>query len=122
MATVNYEKIFTEVRGVQVIAWKGLKNGDTGQPYECAPWSDKSVQVSGTFGTGGNCRIEGSLMVSNPAWATLNDAQGNALDITIAKIETILEHTYQIRPNITAGDASTNLDVYLIMYSKQFGS
>jgi len=85
MATVNYEKIFTEVRGVQVIAWKGLKNGDTGQPYECAPWSDKSVQVSGTFGTGGNCRIEGSLMVSNPAWATLNDAQGNALDITIAQ-------------------------------------
>jgi hypothetical protein len=121
MAVVNYTKISNLPRGVQGVKWIGLGNGDTGQPFECVSWPDKSIQVLGTFGAGGNCRMEGSNMDSDtPTWATLNDPQGAALDITAASIEAVLEHSLKVRPNITAGDGTTSLDVYLIMTAKHF--
>jgi len=104
--------------GTKVIQWTGLLNGDTGEPYEFSGrYADKSVQVSGTFGTGGKCVVEGSNFVSSPVWATLNDAQGSALEIIAAKIKQVLENTNQIRPNITAGDGTTSLTVTMCISS-----
>jgi len=54
-----------------------------------------------------------SLMES-VRWAVLNDPQGNALSITAAKAEAILENPYQIRPKITVGDGNTDLMVFLL--------
>lgn len=99
-------------KGVTVVAWTPMANSDTGSPVSNGSYADRSVQVSGTFGAGGNARIEGSL--DGVTWATLTDPQGNALDITTAKIEAISENTLWIRPNITAGDGTTSLTVRII--------
>lgn len=119
MAVINYT-ILTRVKGIHIIAWLNLANGDTGSPFEGFAWPDKSVQVVGTFGTGGNCQIQGANMASSLVYAALNDPQGNVLDITTAKIETLLENTYWTRPSITAGDVATDLSVYLVACARHF--
>ena len=91
--------------------WTGLANGDTGAPLAWPPGSDKTVQVRGTFGTGGHCKIEGSLDGTN--YYVLTDPTGNALDFTSAGIKAITEHCPWIRPNITAGDGTTDLEVII---------
>ncbi len=40
--------------------WLGLANGDSGSPMELPAFADKSVQVTGIFGAGGELSIEGS--------------------------------------------------------------
>jgi hypothetical protein len=117
MAEKPYRIIATpfDSSGVKLILWENLILNDTGAPFMCPEFSDKSVQVIGTLGAGGNCQIKGSNIKDSPTWATLNDPQGNALDITAAKIETILENVYEIQPEITAGDETTDIDVYLLL-------
>lgn len=103
----------TDIRsGIVKVEWSGLLNTDTGSLVDRVEYADRSVQVTGTFGVGGNCRIEGSNDGAN--WATLTDPQGNALDITAAKIEAISENPLYVRPNITAGDGTTNLAVTIV--------
>lgn len=88
-----------------------LSNGDTGAPISKASYADRSVQVTGTFGAGGNMRWEGS---NATIYATLTDPQGNALDFTAAKIEAVTELCLISRPSVTAGDGTTALTVTLI--------
>ena len=78
--------------------------------------SDRSVTISGVFGAGGNCRIEGTneLDWTNPV--TLNCAlTGLPLDLIAVGIELIAENVYMIRPHITAGDGTTLLTVNLLL-------
>jgi hypothetical protein len=89
--------------------WSGLLNTDDGQPVESPPYADRTVQVTGTFGVGGNARIEGSNNGTN--WNTLNDPQGTPLNFTAGNIEVLLENPRFIRPIITAGDGTTNIAV-----------
>lgn len=98
---------------VHVTTWTGLANGDDGSPLQMPEAADRSVQVTGTFGAGGSVRLEGSNDGGN-TWATLTDPQGNALDITAAKIEAVTELTEYIRPRVTAGDGTTSLAVHLL--------
>ena len=95
------------------IKWTPLANGDDGQWFDTQDFPDISVQVFGTFGVGGNLRVQGTneLVPANPA--ILADSQGNALDITAAKIEQVLENVRWIRPIVTAGDGTTALTVQL---------
>jgi hypothetical protein len=113
MATINLVRdSLTTGFGVG-IGWTPLANGDVGQEWDTQDFPDVSVQVFGTFGAGGNLRIEGSNETTPTNWATLNDPQGNALDITGAKIEQVLELPRWIRPSVTAGDGTTALTVRL---------
>ena len=102
-----------------IVKWTGLLLNDTGKSYVMPYFSEKTVQVEGTFGTGGKCALQGSLMVSTPTFQTLNDPQGNVLEIAAAKIEAVLENVYQIRPNIIAGDGTTTLTCYLLLIGKR---
>lgn len=104
-------------RGTRIITWGPMANGDVGLPVEMPGRADRSIQVYGTFGAAGNCRVEGSNEPGTaPAnYATLVDPQGNALDFTAAKVEQILELTHHIRPRITAGDGTTALTVQLLI-------
>lgn len=99
-----------------VATWPAMTNGDEGEAIELANFADRSVQVFGDFGTGGNVRIEGSLDGIN--YAPLTDPQGNNLDINTAKIEAIVELVRWIRPRITAGDGSTSLTVTMLLKGK----
>lgn len=91
--------------------WPGLALGDEGAVELCSPVGDRTVQVSGTFGVGGNVRILGSL--DNVNFSVLTDPQGNPLDFAQGKIEAIMELVPYIKPQITGGDGSTNLKVTL---------
>lgn len=92
-----------------VITWSGLTNAtsDVGDAIEL-PYARKfTVQVTGTFGTGGNLRFQGSNDGTN--WAALNDVTGTNLNFTAAAIEAAVELPRYIRPSVTAGDGTTSL-------------
>lgn len=96
----------------EIVTWAGLLNTDDGSPYERVDFPDRSVQVSGTFGTGGTVVIQGTN--NGTAWHTLTDPQGNALSFTAAGLEQVQELTRQIRPLVTGGDGTTNLVVTML--------
>jgi len=116
MATRTYtaSRLQTVGDDVMVVTWAGLlqSSSDDGNAFTSPGWADRSVQVTGTLGVGGSVRIEGSNDGTN--YAPLTDPQGNALDITTLKIETVTELCAYIRPRITAGDGTTNLNVILL--------
>lgn len=97
---------------LSLATWTALANGNTGDSISCARWSDKTVQVKGTFGAGGSITLQGSN--DGSTWATLHNAQGNAITMTAAAIELIAENPRFIRPNVTAGDGTTALDVLIL--------
>lgn len=98
---------------VAKFSYAAMANGDTGTPIPWVQWADRSVQVTGTFGTGGTLRWEGSND-GGTTYAPLTDPQGNFLDFTEAKIEQVMELVELARPRVTAGDVTTALTVTLI--------
>jgi hypothetical protein len=99
-------------KGAHKSIWTGLLNGDSGLPITAATLSNKTVQVVGTFGTGGTVVIEGSNDGTN--YDTLTDPQGNALTFLAAGLKSILENPQYIRPNVTVGDGTTDLSVFIV--------
>lgn len=93
--------------------WTGLLNGDDGSWIEGHGYPDKSIQVFGNFGAGGELTVEGSNDGGTTA-AVLKDYAGNALTITAAGIYLIVQNTEKLRPNITAGDGATNLTAIVV--------
>ena len=116
MATIMPQRISTpfEGSGADIWVWRGIAASDDCLPVVCATYPDKSVQLEGAFG--GNLLIEGSI---NPdkttaVYRTLNDPQGNPLSaISAAKMETVLEHCYLIRPSAGAGVGATDVWLFL---------
>jgi len=92
--------------------WETLLNTDVGSAHRQPGWAIRHVQVTGTFG-GATVTMQGSHDGTN--WATLNDLQGDPITISAAGITSIQESTLQIRPNVTGGDGTTDLDVALIV-------
>lgn len=97
---------------VVVITWSGLGNGDTGAPATIGRYEGKTVQVTGTFGSGGNVDIEGSNDNSN--WGTLTDESGNTSAFTDETPKFIQQSPLYMRPNVSAGDSNTDLTVTLV--------
>lgn len=95
-----------------IVTWTGLANGDSGEAVDFDDFPDRSVQVGGTFGTGGTVVIEGSNDLAN--YISLTDPQGNAISKTAAAIETVMELTRIIRPRVTAGDGTTSINVTMV--------
>ncbi len=93
------------------IFWEGMTNGDTGAPVNLPRYPDKTVQVVGTFGTGGDVDLDGSP--DNTTWGALSDLQGDVISIGDNIPVLIAENTEWIRPEV-AGDATTDLDVTII--------
>ena len=113
---IPYTQVTTDYgnMAIYMIQWPAMANGDTGTPYIMPHAPERSVQIKGTFGAAGNCRIEGSNDKTSPTWAALNDPFGTALNVTAAKLVQILENSYQIRPYITAGDGTTAITVTIL--------
>jgi hypothetical protein len=113
MATIQNTKSSTGNTRSVVVAWTGLTSGDDGDPVQFSQYTDKSVQVSGSFGAGGSVRLEGSN--NGIDYAPLTDPQGNDINITSPKIKMASEATLYVRPRVTAGDGSTSLNVHLLI-------
>lgn len=114
MATIPYQIISLPqndaVGATGIVYWPNMANGDVGQSIEMFKYTDRTIQVFGTFGAGGTATAKGSLDGTN--WATLADPNGNDLAVTTAKIETVMEATRYFRPE-AAGDGTTSLTVFL---------
>ena len=115
MATISrsVSNVPSALNQAWVCTWTPLANGDDGTPFENPGSSDRSVQITGTFGVGGTISLQGSNDGTN--WAILTDPQGNALTFTAAKIEAVSELTRYIRPLVSAGDGTTSLTVSLLV-------
>jgi hypothetical protein len=121
MAIVGPTQVKTpfDASGIKVYKWTGGGNGQTGSALVLPNFPDRSVEITGTLGTGGNCTIQGSMNpdAANAVFGVLHDPQGgNLLLNAVGMIEAILEPSYLIRP-VIGGDANTLLDVWLILYS-----
>ena len=108
---IDYNHKFMDAS--HVLTWENLANGDSGETVEMPGSADRSIQFTGTFGTGGSIRIEGSNDGTN--FVVLTDPQGNDIIKTAAGLEAITEITRYIRPRVTAGDGTTNLTAVLFM-------
>lgn len=93
--------------------WESLGNGDDGAAATSGMFADRSIQVTGTFGSGGEVVIEGSND-GGSNYETLTDAFGGTLSITSASLLTVMQFVQLIRPRVIAGDGTTDLNVYLV--------
>jgi hypothetical protein len=112
MATVPATIIEGEGRTF-IVTWAGLAEGDVGAAIRFGGAADRTVQVIGTFG-GATLRLEGTLEAQPTTWLPLNDAQGDPIEITAARLEAITELVRQVRPAVVDG-AGTNLTVLMLL-------
>ncbi|HEX8957641.1 MAG TPA: hypothetical protein VF798_15280 [Burkholderiaceae bacterium] len=104
MATVSatYDNDGAPDDAVRLVSWAGLANaGDVGDTQSLPAYSEKTFTVTGTFGGGASCTIQGSNDGTN--WVALTNKQGNALTFTAAGIGTSQDRPLYIRPNLAAG-------------------
>ncbi len=93
---------------VVVATWASLANGDTGNDFSAPDLPDKTVTVSGTFGSGG------SVSMQDAGGANLTDQNGDAVTFTAAGSKLIAENPEGMHPNVTAGDGTTDLTIKVV--------
>lgn len=100
----------------QAIQWVGAAFGSTFQPINRGDLVDHAVQVTGTFGSGTNVQIQGSLdatSTTNGTYFPLKDPFGNVINMTAAALNQTTEMCIWLKPAITAGDGTENLTITL---------
>ena len=104
MASVAFTRSVSGVGDSDMVAWS-LGAGDTGKPYMMANYADRTVHITGTFGS---VTLRGSNK-ANPDdatagdWFDLTDPQGNAITLSAAGGELIAENPLWISPITTGG-------------------
>lgn len=109
----------TPVSGrVHRFTWVGLLNGDDGAPISIPGAADMTVQVFGTFGTGGVIILQGSCEESPPSnYFQMRDQGDNLISFIVADGESVGPIAAFIRPRVTEGDANTDLTMILLARS-----
>ncbi len=92
-----------------IIRWSGLLNTDYGEPVRVARYPDKTVQITGTFGTTAVVAMEGSNLDTPGSWGDCGDQTGTVLSIGELEPVVIAESPLWIRPIVSAGDGDTDL-------------
>lgn len=114
-ATITENGSFTEI----TYFYDGLDNGDDGTHLTLKASATIDFQVVGTFGSGGSVSIEGSNVPAPGAtdgnYFVCTDVHGNAATYTSAAGDAITETPKHVRPHVTAGDGTTDLDVYIVV-------
>lgn len=93
------------------VTWASMHNGDVGAPVPYGVYPDRSIQVTGTFGAGGSVSVLGSNDGTN--FVQVSNQRGTAFAMTSAGLEQVEDVSYQIKPQVTAGDGTTSLTVTL---------
>jgi hypothetical protein len=109
--------------------WETLTSANpTGRPVDIAKYTDKSVQIFGTFDTTTVLMQGSNDPRANPdhpdhasaVWETLPDPQGNAISKTANALEQILDNTKWIRPNLSVAGAGSDIDVAIVAIRNYF--
>lgn len=101
---------FETSQDVAVTTWGGLLADDDGEPVRLAVYSDRSVQVSGTFG-GASVTIGGSN--DGITYHALTGTDGQPLTFTAGALKQVVELPVWIKPRVFGGNGTTNLTVIL---------
>ena len=101
---------FETSRDVAVTIWGGMAADDDGEPVRLAVYSDRSIQVAGTFG-GASVTIGGSN--DGLTYHALHDTSGNAMTLTEGNLQQIVELPVFLKPRVFGGDVTTDLRVIL---------
>lgn len=113
MATINPTVARNGDQSVMYYTYSTLTTtNDNGAPIEMAEFADRSVQVTGTFGAGGTIVWQGSN--DGSTWVTMSEPDGTAISLTAAGLKAVLEITRYARPFVSAGDGTTDLDVFVV--------
>lgn len=104
MATVN-NTFDNNTIGVYRVTWSAMTTSDVGSPVEMDKFNDKSVQLTGDFGSGATVAIQGSNEETPTNWVTLRDAFENSLAALAVGTRPyqIVENMRWIRPVVTGG-------------------
>lgn len=109
--TINKVKTYPETG--YVASWIGLADDEEGDAVTLIGYSDRSVQVTGTFGSSGSVQLEGSN--DGTTFVLLTDNLGNNLTFTAAGLKGVGPLAAYIRPRVTVGDGTTDLDVHILV-------
>lgn len=116
MATVTRDHVITKIDdsfgATWHVLWEGLDGDDNGEALEMPAWSDRSVQFVGTFDSG-TVILQGSN--DGVTWATLQDLEGTAISTTSAALVSVMEITRYVRPSVSGGGGSCDIDVHMII-------
>ena len=104
MASVAFTRLISGVGDSDQVTWS-LGAGDTGKPYMMANYPDRTVHITGTFGS---VTLRGSNKAApddatSTDWFNLTDVQGSAITLTAAGGEVIAENPLWISPIATGG-------------------
>lgn len=109
-------KYFQEASGKgidkgDIVGYWNLAQSDTANPLIVPRYSDKSVQISGTWG-GATVTLQQANYADTLTYSTAYDPFNASITGTADTIVfTILANSYAIKPVITGGDGTTNLYV-----------
>lgn len=102
-----------------IVAWT-LANGETGDPFTVGHLTDCTIHAAGTFSGGASLALQGSNdpAVATANWDTLSEPDGTLITgWTAQDIAQVLETPVKFRPNVTSGDGSTAISVWLKLVS-----
>lgn len=100
-------------RASWVVVWTPLTStNNVGDAYDMSAWSDRTAQVTGTFGSA-TLIMQGSNDGTN--WFPLNNLQGTAWSIAAAAGgKGIAEVARYMRPSTSGGDGTQSLTVTML--------
>ena len=100
--------------GLIEVVWETLTTTNRpGQGVQLARAPDKTVQALGTFGASASIAIEGSND-EGTTWFSCHDITNTVITLSAAGGALIIENPKMIRPVLSNGDGSTDVDVYII--------
>ena len=100
--------------GLIEVVWETLTTTNrTGAGVQLARAPDKTVQVFGVFGASASIAIEGSND-DGTTWFACHDISNAVIAMVGAGAVLIVENPKLLRPNLSDGDGSTDVDVYIV--------
>jgi hypothetical protein len=101
----------------KAVIWETIGQADTCTAVQLGAWADRSVQVAGDFSGSASIAIQGSNDGSN--YILLTDTQGDDLTFTAAGLKSIGPIPRYIKPVLSSGDGSADIDVILHMVGQR---
>lgn len=117
MALVSFQEVKSQ-GGYRVFKWEGMTNGgspDTASPIKLPGFKDITAYLFGTISGSSVMAIHASPEESSPTLFAPMIAGGSAISLTAANTCALCESVgLWYKPVMTAGDGSTDLDVYIL--------
>lgn len=94
-----------------LVTWSTVTEADECAPVSMPAHADKSILAFGTW-DGANVAVHGSNDGTN--YAPLADPGGTVIDITQDGAKQVVENTVWVKPVVTTGGATQDLDISML--------